>query len=76
MKIKHMRLLLPARMSGTANMDARMIAEAAARSLAENKKIHGPIRVEVQGQGQPSMHISQQVSRQIRRLMQTLKRED
>jgi len=76
MKIKHMRLLLPARMSGTAHMDARMIAEAAAQSLVGTRKIHGPIRVEVQGQGQPSMHISQQVCRQIRRQMQTLKGED
>ena len=75
MKIKHMRLLLPARMSGTANMDARMIAEAAARALASFQKIRGPVRVAVQGQGQPAMHISQQVSRQIHRQTQTLKRE-
>jgi hypothetical protein len=75
MKIKRMRLLLPARMSRTANMDARVIAEAAARSLAGIRGIQGPIRVEVQGHGRSSTHISQQVSRQIRRQEQTSKRE-
>ena len=75
MKIKHMRLLLPQRMSGTAHMDARLIAEAAGRALAGAGKIHGPVRVQVQGQGQPAMPISQQVLQQIRRQTQNLKRE-
>lgn len=75
MKIKRMRLLLPPRMSGTAHMDARLIAEAAARALQGVQKIHGPVRVQVKGQGQPAMQISQQVSRQIRRQARNLKQE-
>ena len=75
MKIKHMRLLLPARMFGTAHMEARMIAEAAARALHGAQKINGPVRVEIQGQGQPGKHISQNVFRQIRRQTQSLKWE-
>ena len=75
MKIRRMRLLLPSRMSGTVHMDARLIAEAAARALQGLQKIHGPVRVQVQGQGQPAMRISQEVYRQIRRQARNLKRE-
>lgn len=61
MNIKYMRLVLPARMSSSVQVDARMIAEAAARALQGLKEVKGPITVQVQGQGRPTRFISQSV---------------
>ncbi len=61
MKIKCMRLVLPARMSSSVQVDARMIAEAAARALQGSKQIKGLITVQVQGYGRPAKFISQRV---------------
>ncbi len=75
MNIKYMRLVLPSRMSASAHMDGRMIAEAAARALHGTQGINRPITVQVQGQGQSAMHISQGVIRETRRQARTQKPE-
>jgi hypothetical protein len=76
MNIKRMRLVLPARMTSSALMDGRVIAEGAARALREAKGIEGPVTVQVQGEGQPAMPISRRVFREIRRLAKPRTRED
>lgn len=63
MKIKRMRLVLPARMSTTAQLDAREIAKAAAKALQGDKGAASPLRVQVQGQGQPATLLAQSVYR-------------
>lgn len=76
MNIKRMRLVLPARMTSSALMDARVIAEAAAHALHDAKGIEGSVTVQVHGQGQSAMPISRRVFRETRRLAQPRTRED
>ena len=70
MNIKHMRFVLPSRMLSSVQVDARMIAEAAAQALHGHKGIKGPIVVQVQARGRPAKLIAQDVykatSRQAR----------
>lgn len=61
MNIKRIRVVLPSRMSATAQMDARAIAEAAAKALHGTKDIKGAISVQVQGNNEPTKFISQNV---------------
>jgi hypothetical protein len=75
MNIKHMRLVLPLRMTASAHMGGRMIAEAAARALHGTQGINRLITVQVQGRGQSAMHISQGVFREIRRQARTQRKE-
>lgn len=74
MKIKRMRLVLPARLSSTAQVDARMIATAAAQALQGTTDINGPVTVQVQTQGQPAKAISQSVFVESCRQARILKR--
>lgn len=61
MNIKHMRLVLPSRMRSSVQVDARMIAEAAAQALQGHGGIKGPISVQVQAHGRPAKLIAQDV---------------
>jgi hypothetical protein len=65
MKIQHMRLVLPPRMRNTAQVDARTIAEAAARTLQAKGAIKGPVSVQVQGHGRPARFIARDVAREV-----------
>lgn len=71
-----MRLILPARMSPSAQNDARTIAEAVGRALHQSKSQERSMSVQIPGQGEPATFISQRVFREIRRLPQTRKTED
>ena len=50
-RIRRIRLVLPARMKATAVHDARAIAEAAGEALAGAAPGEGPGRIEVPGRG-------------------------
>lgn len=63
-RIRRVRLVLPARMKATAVHDARAIAEAAAEALARGGA--GPARVEVPGRGLTSSVLAGQVGMAIR----------
>lgn len=75
MNIKHMRLVLPARMSSSVHVDARMIAAAAARALHGTTGGREPITVQVQAQGRSARFISQSVFQETSRQARTRKRE-
>ena len=53
MRIRRLTLTLPARMRGTAGYDARAIAEALGRALAERGAAPGPITLDGLGQAAP-----------------------
>lgn len=76
MIIRRMRLVLPARMASSVQVDARMIAAAAARALHGTTQARGPITVQVQGQGRPARFISQSVFQETSRQARSRKRED
>ncbi|MCC0029723.1 MAG: hypothetical protein H6891_05415 [Brucellaceae bacterium] len=57
MKIRRIRLVLPPRMRGSAQGDARAIADTLASALAMHGDVHGPLRVEVPGAGRPPAHL-------------------
>ena len=75
MNIKHMRLVLPARMASSVHVDARMIAEAAARALHGATKVKGPVTVQIQGYGRPARLISQSGFQETSRQAGSRKRE-
>jgi hypothetical protein len=67
MRIKRVRLVLPARMRHSAHLDARLIATSAARALqASNARIDNVSTI-VDGQGQPANSIARDVARATRR---------
>lgn len=61
MRIKHIRLVLPPRMRGTALSDARTLANAAVRAL-ENGQITGGT-VDIQGGGRPATLVARDIGR-------------
>lgn len=67
MNIKHMRFILPSRMRSSVQVDARMIAEAAAQALHGHNGIKGPITVQVQAHGRPAKFIAQDVYKETSR---------
>lgn len=74
MKIKHMRLVLPSRMRSSVLVDARLIAEAAARALHGHREINGPVNVRVQAHGRPARLIAQDVAGETSRQARMLRR--
>lgn len=67
MNIKHMRFVLPSRMRASVQVDARMIAEAAAHALQGHVGIKGPINVRVEAHGRPAKLVAQDVFRETSR---------
>lgn len=67
MNITHMRIVLPPRMRHSVQVDARMIAEAAAQALRGHGRIKGPVSVQVQGLGRPAKFIAQDVFKETSR---------
>lgn len=67
MKIRHMRLVLPPRMRASVQVDARVIAEAAAQALHGHAGVEGPVRVQIQAQGRPAKLIARDVFRETSR---------
>lgn len=76
MKIKHMRLVLPSRMRSGVQVDARMIAAAAARALHGQGYVDGPVTVQVPGHGRPAAIIAQDVATATRQRAQSLTKKD
>lgn len=73
MNIKRMRLVLPARMRSSAQVDARLIAEAAGRALHGHDGLKGTVRVEVRGQGGPARFVARDVFNETSRQARVLK---
>lgn len=67
MKIRHMRFVLPSRMRPTVQVDARIIAEAAARALHGRGEVRGPISVQVEARGLPASFLARDVFRETGR---------
>ncbi len=65
MKIRKIRLTLPARLAGHGGHEARRIAEAIAGELAGHGQAPGRIAVQLHGLGQNGAPLSQRVARAI-----------
>ncbi len=74
MKIKHVRLVLPARLKSSAQVDARMIAEAAAGALRGQDVPDGAISVQVSSHGRPTQAVAGEVAREVGHMVRTPKR--
>ncbi len=66
MRIRRMRLILPARMRDTAQLDAREIAKAAAHTLESTGVAKGQVHIRVEGHGRPAAFIAADVKRALR----------
>ncbi|MCB4768048.1 hypothetical protein LGR54_05485 [Ancylobacter sp. Lp-2] len=58
MRIRRIRLVLPSRMRGAADGDARQIAETVARALLREGATAGTLRIEVNGAGRSAGHMA------------------
>jgi len=63
MRIRRIRLVLPARMKPRAGAEARLIAEAAAEALSNGGAVNGPLIV--QGAGRSGATLATEVSARI-----------
>ncbi len=63
MRIRRIRLVLPARMKPRAGADARLIAEAAAEALANGGAVNGPLIVP--GAGRTGAALATEISARI-----------
>lgn len=66
MRIRRLRIALPARLRPTAERDARLIAEAAARQLAAGPRDGLPRRIAVAGAGATGHALAQRVEVALR----------
>jgi len=73
MIIKHMRLVLPSRMRSTAQADARMIAEAAAKALHAQNTQGGSMNIRIDAHGRPAPLLAQDVAKEVRHQSPTRK---
>ena len=75
MRILRARLVLPARMKGSAAPDARQIADAVAQALTAQGTIpDGRIAVEIQGNGRPVRHMAPDLTAATTRAVQAGRR--
>jgi hypothetical protein len=77
MRIRHVRLVLPARMKPNARLDARRIAETVAAELA-GQGAAAPARLELQvdGRGRSSRHLRHDLVARTGRAAAARRRED
>ena len=61
MKIRRMRFVLPARMRGTAEADARLLAKNAARALQDGRMSAGSLQIS--GAGRPAAVLARDLIR-------------
>ncbi|MCP5073790.1 MAG: hypothetical protein GY947_10915 [Rhodobacteraceae bacterium] len=65
MRIKRLRITLPAHLKDTAHHDARAIAEAVGQALSGHSQDTGPATVNLQGHGQSGAVLASQVGSQL-----------
>ena len=76
MRIRRIRLVLPARMRPVADAEARHIAGTVAQALAGHGSVHGPLRIEVPGGGRPARHLAHDIAGAATRAVRTAARRE
>jgi len=76
MRIRRIRLLLPARMRGDGDGEARRIAETVAQALAAQPETHGPLRIEIQGGGRSARHMAHDIAGATTRAVRSAARRE
>lgn len=75
MRILRARLILPARMKGSAAPDARQVADAVAQALAaQGSAASDRLAIEIQGQGRPVRHMAADLASATTRAVQAGRR--